>query len=44
MRPPTPKQGQRVALERVGFIWKRFEFLVESYREKYCEIQETVFS
>lgn len=26
MRPPTPKQGQRVALERVGFIWKRLNF------------------
>ena len=26
MRPPTPKQGQSVALERVGFIWKRLNF------------------
>lgn len=26
MRPPTPKQGQRVLLERVTFIWKRFNF------------------
>ena len=26
MRPPAPKQGQRVALERVGFIWKRLNF------------------
>ena len=26
MRPPTPKQGQRVFLERIGFIWKRLNF------------------
>ena len=26
MRPPTPKQGQRVLLERVPFIWKRLNF------------------
>lgn len=26
MRPPTPKQGQRVLLERVKFIWKRLNF------------------
>lgn len=26
MRPPTPKQGKRVLLERVTFIWKRLNF------------------
>lgn len=26
MRPPTPKQGQRVFLERIKFIWKRLNF------------------
>ena len=26
MRPPTPKQGQRVLLERVKFIWKWLNF------------------
>lgn len=26
MRPPTPKQGQRVLLERVTFVWKRLNF------------------
>ena len=26
MRPPTPKQGQRVLIERVTFIWKRLNF------------------
>lgn len=26
MRPPTPKQGQRVLLERAPFIWKRLNF------------------
>ena len=26
MRPPAPKQGQRVMLERVRFIWKRLNF------------------
>ena len=26
MRPPTPKQGQRVFLERVKFIWKYLNF------------------
>ena len=26
MRPPAPKQGQRVLLERAGFIWKRLNF------------------
>ncbi len=26
MRPPTPKQGQRVLLERIPLIWKRLNF------------------
>ena len=26
MRPPAPKQGQRVFLERVGIIWRRLNF------------------
>lgn len=26
MRPPTPKQGQRVLLERIPFFWKRLNF------------------
>lgn len=26
MRPPTPKQGQRVLLERVAFLWKHLNF------------------
>ena len=26
MRPPAPKQGQRMLLERVRFIWKRLNF------------------
>ena len=26
MRPPAPKQGQRVFLERIPFIWKRLNF------------------
>ncbi len=26
MRPPAPKQGQRVLLERAGFIWKHLNF------------------
>lgn len=26
MRPPAPKQGQRVFLERFGFLWKRLNF------------------
>lgn len=26
MRPPTPKQGQRVLLERIPFIWKKLNF------------------
>ncbi len=26
MRPPTPKQGKRVLLERVTFIWNRLNF------------------
>ncbi len=26
MRPPAPKRGQRVLLERVTFIWKRLNF------------------
>ena len=38
MRPPTPKQGQRVFLERISFIWKRLNFLVEGYGAEYCQI------
>ena len=30
MRPPTPKQGQRVLLERVKFIWKRLNFSLKA--------------
>ena len=26
MRPPAPKQGQRVFLERIRFLWKRLNF------------------
>ena len=26
MRPPAPKRGKRVLLERIGFIWKRLNF------------------
>lgn len=26
MRPPTPKQGQRVVFERITFLWKRLNF------------------
>lgn len=27
MRPPTPKQGKRVFLERMPFLWKRLSFI-----------------
>lgn len=27
MRPPTPKQGKRVILEKIPFIWKRLNFI-----------------
>lgn len=27
MRPPTPKQGKRVFLERIPFLWKRLSFI-----------------
>ena len=27
MRPPAPKQGKRVLLERLTFIWKRLSFI-----------------
>lgn len=30
MRPPTPKQGKRVLLERVTFIWKHLSFTWKS--------------
>ena len=30
MRPPTPKQGKRVFLERVPFIWKNLNFTWKS--------------
>ena len=26
MRPKPPKKGKRIILERIGFIWKRFNF------------------
>lgn len=26
MRPKSPKSGKRILLERIGFIWKRFNF------------------
>lgn len=26
MRPPAPKQGKRILLERIGWIWKRLNF------------------
>ena len=30
MRPPAPKKGRRVFLERIGFIWKRLNFTWKS--------------
>lgn len=30
MRPPAPKEGKRVLLERVGFIWKHLSFTWKS--------------
>lgn len=30
MRPPSPKQGKRVFLEKVPFIWKRLSFIWKS--------------
>lgn len=30
MRPPSPKQGQRVFLERIAFLWKRLSFTWKS--------------
>ena len=30
MRPPSPKNGQRVFLERIGFIWKHLSFTWKS--------------
>lgn len=30
MRPPAPKQGKRVFLERLPFLWKRFSFIWKS--------------
>ena len=30
MRPPAPKKGRRVFLERIGFIWKRMNFTWKS--------------
>ena len=30
MRPPAPKQGKRVLLERISFIWKRLSFTWKS--------------
>ena len=30
MRPPAPKNGRRVLLERIGFIWKRMNFTWKS--------------
>lgn len=26
MRPPAPKQGKRIFMERIGFIWRRLNF------------------
>lgn len=30
MRPPAPKQGQRILLERAGFIWRHLNFTWKS--------------
>lgn len=30
MRPPAPKQGKRILLERMGFIWKHLSFIWKS--------------
>ena len=34
MRPPAPKQGQRILLERVGLIWRHLNFYVEIFYTK----------
>lgn len=35
MRPKPPKNGKRIFLERITFIWKRLNFSRKSYDEKY---------
>lgn len=30
MRPPSPKEGKRILLERIGFIWKHLSFIWKS--------------
>ena len=30
MRPPSPKQGKRIFLERITFIWKHLSFIWKS--------------
>lgn len=30
MRPPAPKEGKRIFLERIGLIWKRLSFIWKS--------------
>lgn len=30
MRPPSPKQGKRILMERITFIWKRLSFIWKS--------------
>ena len=30
MRPPAPKQGKRILMERIPFIWKRLSFIWKS--------------
>ena len=34
MRPPAPKEGKRVLVERVAFIWKRMNFSWKSSPSK----------
>lgn len=35
MRPKPPKNGKKILLERINFIWKRFNFSRKSYYKKH---------
>ena len=42
MRPPAPKKGKRIFLERITFIWKHLSFIWKSSCLLYTSLQDRI--
>ena len=43
MRPPAPKEGKRILIERIGFIWKHLSFSWKSSMRNLFRYKKRLF-